>query len=113
MKLVNWCVLLLLFYVLMVQTGSAGQENLENGKSIFDKKCSMCHGTSGEGKASVARLYKVEMRPFTSKEVQSNSDEEFEKIITDGKGKMRAVSLKSNEIADVITFIRSLAKKQP
>ncbi len=38
----------------------------------------------------IAKMMKVEMRDLKSPEVQAASDDELKKIITDGKGKMKA-----------------------
>jgi cytochrome c553 len=41
------------------------------GKETYSKKCASCHGTAGEGKDSIAKMLKVELRPLASKEVQA------------------------------------------
>src|SRR5258708_7008938 len=61
------------------------------GKDLFGKKCASCHGASGEGKDSVAKLFKVEMHHLGSKEVQTKSDADVKKIMLEGTGKMKAV----------------------
>lgn len=79
------------------------------GKTVFDAKCQACHGAKGEGKAAIAKLFKVEMHPFSSSEVQSKTDAEFKKIITTGNGKMKPISgLSDKQISDVIAFVRTL-----
>jgi mono/diheme cytochrome c family protein len=79
------------------------------GKTVFDAKCQACHGPKGEGKASIAKMYGVEMHPLGSKEIQAKSDADFKKIITIGKGKMKPVSgLTDQQVEDVIAYVRTL-----
>lgn len=80
-----------------------------DGKAVFDAKCQACHGPNGEGKAAIAKLYKVEMHPLGSKEIQAKTDEDFKNTITTGHGKMKPVTgLIEKQITDVIAFVRTL-----
>jgi mono/diheme cytochrome c family protein len=81
------------------------------GKEIYSKKCASCHGTAGEGKDSVAKMLKVEIRPLGSKEVQAKSDADLKKVILEGSGKMKAVAgVDAKAADDVVAFIRTLKK---
>lgn len=81
------------------------------GKVVYDKKCVTCHGKEGEGKDAIAKMMKVEMHPLGSKEVQAKSDAELGKIITEGTGKMKAVTgLSEADVANVVAFVRTLKK---
>ena len=67
------------------------------GKELYAKACRSCHGAEGQGNPAIAKMMKVELRPLGSPEVQSQSDAELKKAITEGKGKMKPVtSLKAN-----------------
>ena len=79
------------------------------GKEIF-ARCAVCHGNSGEGKEAIAKMYGVQMQPLSSKEVQSLSDADLKKILSQGKGKMKPLGLSDPEIEDVIAFLRTLKK---
>ncbi len=82
------------------------------GKDLYTKKCASCHGAAGEGKDSVAKLFKVELKPFTSKEVQSMSDADLKKAVLEGTGKMKPVKdVDAKGADDVVAYVRSLAKK--
>jgi mono/diheme cytochrome c family protein len=81
------------------------------GKAVYTSKCATCHGAAGEGKEAIAKMFKVEMKNLGSKEVQAKSDADLRKGITEGVGKMKPVKLTDKEAADVVAFIRSLAKK--
>jgi len=81
------------------------------GKELFLKKCASCHGAAGEGKDSIAKMLKVEIRPFTSKEVQAKTDADLKKPILEGTGKMKAVAgIDAQAADDVVAFIRTLKK---
>ena len=79
------------------------------GKVIFTEKCQACHGPNGEGKAAIAKMFKIEMHPLGSKQIQAKSDAEFKKTITTGHGKMKPVTgLSDQQVQDVIAFVRTL-----
>jgi cytochrome c2 len=79
------------------------------GKEVF-RRCSICHGDSGEGREAIGKAFGVTMTPLGSKEVQSLDDATLKKKITEGNGKMRAVKLSDEEAEDVIAFLRTLKK---
>ena len=82
------------------------------GKQLYAKKCASCHGAAGEGKDTIAKMLKVEMRPLASKEVQAKSDAELIKDMNQGIGKMKPVAgLKDKDHEDIVAFVRTLAKK--
>jgi mono/diheme cytochrome c family protein len=83
--------------------------NVDQGKEVF-KRCSVCHGSSGEGNPAIAKAYGVQIPALSSKEVQSLDDAALQKIIAEGKGKMKPVTLSAAEMDDVIAYLRSLKK---
>ena len=97
---------IVLVFILACGLVSAGAPE---GKTVFETKCQACHGPKGEGKAAIAKMYKVEMPPLGSQEVQSMSDADLTQIITKGKGKMKPVGgLTDKQVEDVIAFVRTL-----
>ncbi len=79
------------------------------GKTVFAEKCQACHGPNGEGKAAIAKMFKVDMLPLGSKDIQAKSDAEIKKIVTGGHGKMKPVSgLSEKQLDDVVAFVRTL-----
>ena len=79
------------------------------GKAAFDKACKSCHGPDGKGNPAIAKMMKVEMRPLGSKEVQSKSDADLTKAVTEGMGKMKPVkSLSAAEVTSCVAFLRTL-----
>ncbi len=79
------------------------------GKKLFNR-CSICHGDSGEGKEAIAKAFGVKMLALSSKEIQSMDDSALKKIMVEGKGKMKPVSLSDPEVENIIAFLRTLKK---
>lgn len=79
--------------------------------TLYKAKCAACHGADGKGETAMGRANKL--RDLGSADVQKQSDEELATIITNGKGKMPAYgkSLKPDQVKELVTYIRSLAKK--
>jgi cytochrome c6 len=77
----------------------------QDAAATYKAKCAMCHGPDGKGG-------KMGTKDFASPEVQKQSDAELAATITNGKGKMPKYGekLKENEIKDLVTYIRGLAK---
>ena len=82
------------------------------GKDLYGKKCASCHGANGEGKEAIAKMFNVELKPLTSKDVLSKSDADLKKVMLEGAGKMKAVKdLDAKGADDITAYLRSLAKK--
>ncbi len=106
------CVVLFLAFAVSPAAFANGAADASAGKDVFSKHCVSCHGADGKGNDAVAKMMKVPIPPLGSKEVQALSDADLGKVITEGKGKMPAMkSLSGDEVANVVAFIRSLAKK--
>lgn len=79
------------------------------GKAIYAKSCASCHGATGEPKAALAKVLKVEMRHLGSKEVLAKSDADLQKDTVEGTGKMKPVKgLSDQDVSNVIAYMRSL-----
>ncbi|HEY3132846.1 MAG TPA: cytochrome c [Acidobacteriota bacterium] len=92
---------------LTVQAGG----DAKAGKTVYEKKCKICHGATGEGNPAMAKVMKVEIKNLGTKEIQDKKDEEWKKAITDGTGKMKPIKeLSPTEIANVIAYSRTLKK---
>ena len=79
------------------------------GKVVFAAKCQACHGPNGEGKAAIAKMFNVTMRPLGSKEIQAKSDAEIRKTVIEGHSKMKPITgLDDKQVADVVAFVRTL-----
>lgn len=81
------------------------------GQAVYDKSCKSCHGPDGTPNAAVAKMMKVEIKDLKSPDVQSKSDADLKKVITEGQGKMRPVAAVTGAAVDnVIAYVRSLKK---
>ncbi|MFH1574430.1 MAG: cytochrome c [Acidobacteriota bacterium] len=99
-------VVALVLCVTLLAAGDAAK-----GKELYMSKCATCHGNTGEGKAAIARMFKVEMKALSAKEVQDMKDDALKATMLKGVGKMKAVSISDKEAADVVEFMRTLPKK--
>ena len=81
------------------------------GATLYKAKCAACHGADGKGETAMGKANKL--HDLASADVQKQSDDELAAIITNGKGKMPAYgkSLKPDQVKELVTYIRSLAKK--
>jgi mono/diheme cytochrome c family protein len=89
---------------------AAQKGNVAKGKELFEIRCAVCHGNEGEGKEAMAKLFGVKLPVLGSKEVQSLNDAALKKIMLEGKGKMKPVTLSTQELENAIAFLRSLKK---
>lgn len=95
----------------VLSTSAIWAADAKAGKAVYDKSCKSCHGPDGTPNPGVAKMLKVEMRDLKSSEVQSESDADLKKVITEGKGKMRPVtSVTGGAVDEVIAYVRSLKK---
>jgi mono/diheme cytochrome c family protein len=76
------------------------------------KACATCHGADGRGNTPVGKSLKA--RDLGSEEVQKQPDDELAATITNGRGKMPGFksTLSNDQVKQLVTYIRSLAKKQ-
>jgi len=107
MRLLVGVVFLMSADVTMAQKGDANA-----GKDPFSKTCALCHGADGNSpKDAVAKMFKVDIPKLGSSEIQSKSDDEIKKVITQGFGKMKPVSsLSDKDVQNVIAFVRTIKK---
>jgi cytochrome c len=82
------------------------------GKDLYAKKCASCHGAAGEGKEAIAKMFQVEMKPLSGKDVQAKSDADLKKTMLEGTGKMKPVKdVEAKTADDIVAYLRTLAKK--
>jgi len=82
----------------------------DGGAELFAAKCQACHGKAGDADSPMAKKFGV--KPFSSADVQKNSDADLTNIITKGKDKMPSYDgkLTPDQIKSLVTYIRTLKK---
>ena len=99
------------------QDAVAKTEALSKAKKLYEMDCALCHGDSGNGKTDVANDMKLVMSDWTDPaSLAGKSDQDLFDIIRKGKGKMPAEGpgrAKDDEVRDLVTYIRILAKAHP
>jgi mono/diheme cytochrome c family protein len=80
------------------------------GADTYKAKCAMCHGADGLAATPMAKSMKV--LSFKDPTMVKASDAQFIASTKNGKGKMPAYAgkLTDPQIADVVSFIRTLQK---
>ncbi|HEV2490896.1 MAG TPA: c-type cytochrome [Candidatus Acidoferrales bacterium] len=94
----------------------ATADSIAEGKRMYGYDCAMCHGENGDGKGDLATDMKLNLKDYRdAATLKEMTDGEIFYIIQKGKGQMPSEGdrQKSNEIWNIVNFIRSLAKKSP
>ena len=76
----------------------------------FKANCALCHAPDGSGNSSTGKA--LGAKDLRSQEVQTKPDADLATTITKGRGKMPAfgAKLKSDEIRQMVAYVRDLAK---
>ncbi len=89
------------------------------GKAAFQQYCAGCHGAAGKGDGAMGAAMNPKPKDLSDKAFNGSLKEDYlVKLIKEGGpavGKSPMMpkmggALKDNEVADVVAFIRSLAK---
>jgi len=88
--------------VLIFLPGFAFGNNVFNGKEVYLKECSSCHGYDGRGDMAG-------VSSFVESNILFKTDRELTNVINDGKGLMPAYRglLSREEIEDVVVYLRT------
>lgn len=79
------------------------------GKAIYEKHCMSCHGGNGAAPANVAKFVEGRMVDLRSTRIQSMSSADLTKVITAGKGKMKATpAVPAAQIDNLSAYIHEL-----
>lgn len=83
----------------------------DDAAAMFKRRCSPCHGADGSGNTPMGK--KMAAKALGSPEVQKQTDEQLQKAIGSGKGKMPAFSnkLSAAQIADLVKVVRGFARE--
>ncbi len=100
----------MLIVLSLAAASSTQAADIAAGKAAYDKSCKSCHGADGTANAAVAKMMKVDIKDLKSPDVQAASDDDLKKVITDGKGKMKAMPAAAGSAADIVAYIRTWKK---
>lgn len=96
---------------------AASPESIANGAALYKRHCVMCHGASGMGDGPAAKTLKGKLPNLSDKaEMTKHSDAHIIESITEGRkteiGNMPALGkrLKPEEITDIVSYVRTMAK---
>lgn len=94
-------------------TNAKDKESMTEGKALFAKQCSSCHGKKGLGDGTKAPDLKGDLGDFSSAKAQKQTDGEFFYKMTEGRGDMPSFKKKLPNEEDrwlVINYVRTLKK---
>lgn len=80
-----------------------------SGKAIYEKHCKSCHGGNGAAPANVAKFVDGRMVDLRASRIQSMSTADFTKVLTAGKGKMKATpAVPAAQVDNLLAYIHEL-----
>lgn len=90
--------------------------SLAQAKKTYGFDCAMCHGKDGDGKGDLAVDMQLKLTDYRdSAALKDRTDGELFYIIKNGKDQMPSEGerAKPEEIWNLVSYIRSLAKREP
>jgi high-affinity iron transporter len=85
-----------------------------NGKLVYERHCSVCHGTAGDGQGTMGPHLIPRAANFLSHDTRDKSDAELYMVIRDGRPGtgMRPFRewLNKQEMRDVLAYVRALSR---
>jgi len=101
---------LALAFVVIAITCASTPSHAQAGADTYKAKCMMCHAADGSGTTPAGKS--MGAIPFSAPALVKASDADLIAATANGKGKMPAYKsqLTAPQIADVITYLRTLQK---
>lgn len=97
--------------VLPMITNSYGGE-VDQGKTLYDSKCVICHGADGKGDGPAAAALNPSPRDFQQPQFwQGDVDQNIAHTIRNGLSPMPAFDLSDAEIKAIIDYMKHTFKK--
>ena len=94
-------------------TDAKDKDNMTEGKALYAKQCSSCHGKKGLGDGSKAPELKGDLGDFSASSSQKQTDGEMFYKITEGRDDMPSFKKKIPNDEDrwlVVNYVRTLKK---
>lgn len=105
--------MIFLFIIVSAMTMAGESDSIEvAGKSLFDKKCSNCHGKDGKGDTPLAKALRSKNLNVTEVILTKEKLAEWDTVTIQGKGKMPGYkkSLTPAEINAVLEYMSGFAQ---
>jgi mono/diheme cytochrome c family protein len=85
----------------------------DEGKSLYEDKCMICHGQDGKGDGPAALSLNPKPKDFDRPEFwnQKDLDQVITNQVKNGKGAMPAFSLSDKEVKAIIEYMTKAFKK--
>jgi cytochrome c len=103
------CAAILCFSTGFIRLNGAQGADLAKGKALYEARCTLCHGPTGDGKGKGAISLKLELPDFTKKKFweDPNIEQKTAATIKDGiKGKMRpSPDLSPEDVQSIVLYI--------
>jgi mono/diheme cytochrome c family protein len=88
-----------------------GESAAADGRSLYNDKCTLCHGIRGDGKGPAGAALSPKPTDFTDpKYWQTTGDQKIAAVIKYGVGVMPAFDLKPEEIKAIIAYMKTFKK---
>ncbi len=94
-------------------TDAKDKDGMNEGKALYAKQCSSCHGKKGLGDGSKAPELKGDLGDFSSAATQNQTDGEIFYKMTEGRDDMPSFKKKIPNDEDrwlVVNYVRTLKK---
>lgn len=113
----QYCIMLG-FLMLLVQPGVLLAGDVTAGRALYQQYCSMCHGPQGQGNGPAAATMNPKPRNHTDgRYMNTLSDAHLTTVISEGGAAVQRSplmpswkgTLSPQQIADVVTYLRTLA----
>ena len=92
-------------------------QNIEAGKTLFNKYCASCHGEDGKGKTETAARMKSKPADLTASEMHGITDGEIYYVVTNGIKKSGMPSFKARTATDerwqLTLYVKHLMGEHP
>ena len=93
-------------------TDAAWGDNDDEGKSLYEQKCTICHGVDGKGDGPAAAALNKHPADFNKPEFwQGDTEKKITDAIRNGRSPMPAFDLSSEEIKAIIDYLEHAFKK--
>ncbi len=107
------CAMVVLFLGAVPLWAQSPERNeYEKGKTLYEDKCSFCHGIRGDGKGPAAEPLLGHPADFTDSGFwQGDVEKKIEHTIENGKELMPAFTLEPDQIKDIIRYMSRAFKE--